>query len=180
MLFLSICHWTWIHNCSYLIFFFPGTGIKINQVDTLTSRGYDRLRISSRAIEAYLIQVSTLFLSESVSNIWCWIYSSDRFIAIFLLIFVCVTDIENRFLSRWSTSWKSCYWCWWINYLLRLWHDGGDKIFHPWEIARTVLFRLWEGCQKGLVSFIFAILAIFKASKIILANNYNLISLDCW
>lgn len=32
-------------------------GIKINQVDTLTSRGYDRLRISSRAIEAYLIQI---------------------------------------------------------------------------------------------------------------------------
>jgi len=53
-------------NLDYLFFsFFPGTGIKINQVDTLTSRGYDRLRISSRAIEAYLIQVSTLFLSES-------------------------------------------------------------------------------------------------------------------
>ncbi|KAL2316546.1 hypothetical protein Fmac_030422 [Flemingia macrophylla] len=32
-------------------------GIKINQVDTLTSRGYDRLRISSRATEAYLIQI---------------------------------------------------------------------------------------------------------------------------
>lgn len=26
-------------------------------MDTLTSRGYDRLRISSRAIEAYLIQI---------------------------------------------------------------------------------------------------------------------------
>ncbi|XP_058787206.1 protein ACTIVITY OF BC1 COMPLEX KINASE 7, chloroplastic isoform X1 [Vicia villosa] len=32
-------------------------GVKINQVDTLTSRGYDRDRISSRAIEAYLIQI---------------------------------------------------------------------------------------------------------------------------
>ncbi|CAJ2668333.1 unnamed protein product [Trifolium pratense] len=32
-------------------------GVKINQVDTLTSRGYDRLRISSHAIEAYLIQI---------------------------------------------------------------------------------------------------------------------------
>ncbi|KAF7827051.1 protein ACTIVITY OF BC1 COMPLEX KINASE 7, chloroplastic-like [Senna tora] len=32
-------------------------GIKINQVDTLTSRGYDRMQISSRAIEAYLIQI---------------------------------------------------------------------------------------------------------------------------
>ncbi|XP_057428942.1 protein ACTIVITY OF BC1 COMPLEX KINASE 7, chloroplastic [Lotus japonicus] len=32
-------------------------GIKINQIDTLTSRGYNRLRISSRAIEAYLIQI---------------------------------------------------------------------------------------------------------------------------
>ncbi|KAK7299818.1 hypothetical protein RJT34_10646 [Clitoria ternatea] len=32
-------------------------GIKINHVDTLTSRGYDRLRISSRATEAYLIQI---------------------------------------------------------------------------------------------------------------------------
>lgn len=40
--------------------FIPGTGIKIDQVDTLTSRGYDRLRISSRAIEAYLIQVHHL------------------------------------------------------------------------------------------------------------------------
>ncbi|RDX66476.1 Protein ACTIVITY OF BC1 COMPLEX KINASE 7, chloroplastic, partial [Mucuna pruriens] len=32
-------------------------GIKIDQVDTLTSRGYDRLRIASRATEAYLIQI---------------------------------------------------------------------------------------------------------------------------
>ncbi|XP_028802706.1 protein ACTIVITY OF BC1 COMPLEX KINASE 7, chloroplastic-like [Neltuma alba] len=32
-------------------------GIKINQVDALTSRGYDRMKISSRAIEAYLIQI---------------------------------------------------------------------------------------------------------------------------
>ncbi|XP_054819045.1 protein ACTIVITY OF BC1 COMPLEX KINASE 7, chloroplastic [Prosopis cineraria] len=32
-------------------------GVKINQVETLTSRGYDRLRISSHAIEAYLIQI---------------------------------------------------------------------------------------------------------------------------
>lgn len=40
--------------------YLPGTGVKINQVDTLTSRGYDRDRISSRAIEAYLIQVLNL------------------------------------------------------------------------------------------------------------------------
>lgn len=32
-------------------------GIKINQVDILDSRGYNRSRISSRAIEAYLIQI---------------------------------------------------------------------------------------------------------------------------
>ncbi|KAI9084622.1 hypothetical protein K1719_033404 [Acacia pycnantha] len=32
-------------------------GIKINQVDVLTSRGFDRMKISSRAIEAYLIQI---------------------------------------------------------------------------------------------------------------------------
>ncbi|KAI4308535.1 hypothetical protein L6164_031594 [Bauhinia variegata] len=32
-------------------------GIKINQVDTLTSSGYSRSRIASRAIEAYLIQI---------------------------------------------------------------------------------------------------------------------------
>ncbi|MED6205335.1 Protein ACTIVITY OF BC1 COMPLEX KINASE 7, chloroplastic [Stylosanthes scabra] len=32
-------------------------GIKINQVDVLTSRGCDPIRISSRAIEAYLIQI---------------------------------------------------------------------------------------------------------------------------
>ncbi|XWS75903.1 hypothetical protein CRYUN_Cryun01aG0131700 [Craigia yunnanensis] len=32
-------------------------GIKINQLDVLDSRGYNRSRISSRAIEAYLIQI---------------------------------------------------------------------------------------------------------------------------
>ncbi|XVE78297.1 hypothetical protein DITRI_Ditri13aG0133500 [Diplodiscus trichospermus] len=32
-------------------------GIKINQVDAIDSRGYNRSRISSRAIEAYLIQI---------------------------------------------------------------------------------------------------------------------------
>jgi len=46
--------------CYYIIelwFYFLKIGIKINEVDMLTSRGYDRLRISSRTIEAYLIQV---------------------------------------------------------------------------------------------------------------------------
>lgn len=42
------------------LIYFLGTGVKINQVDTLMSRGYDRDRISSRAIEAYLIQVLNL------------------------------------------------------------------------------------------------------------------------
>ncbi|KAK9284351.1 hypothetical protein L1049_023522 [Liquidambar formosana] len=32
-------------------------GIKINQVDVIDSRGYNRSRVSSRAIEAYLIQI---------------------------------------------------------------------------------------------------------------------------
>lgn len=36
-------------------------GVKINSLDMLDSRGYDRSRISSRAIEAYLIQVYDTF-----------------------------------------------------------------------------------------------------------------------
>jgi len=44
------------------------TGIKIDQVDTLTSRGYDRLRISSRATEAYLIQVHILIVTSAMLN----------------------------------------------------------------------------------------------------------------
>ncbi|KAH8489673.1 hypothetical protein H0E87_025051 [Populus deltoides] len=35
----------------------PSAGVKINHLDMLDSRGYDRSRISSRAIEAYLIQI---------------------------------------------------------------------------------------------------------------------------
>ena len=50
-------------NCSYFDFT-SETGIKINQVDMLTSRGYDPLRISSHAIEAYLIQVHNLNFSK--------------------------------------------------------------------------------------------------------------------
>lgn len=42
------------------LIYFLGTSVKINQVDTLMSRDYDRDRISSRAIEAYLIQVLNL------------------------------------------------------------------------------------------------------------------------
>lgn len=33
------------------------TGIKINRLDKLDARGYNRPQIASRAIEAYLIQV---------------------------------------------------------------------------------------------------------------------------
>lgn len=33
-------------------------GIKINKLDALAARGYNRSRIASRAIEAYLIQVN--------------------------------------------------------------------------------------------------------------------------
>ncbi|XWS31090.1 hypothetical protein CRYUN_Cryun23aG0047600 [Craigia yunnanensis] len=39
-------------------------GIKINQLDALDSRGYNHSRISSRAIEAYLIQASNIDLSQ--------------------------------------------------------------------------------------------------------------------
>lgn len=108
---------------------------------------------------------STLFFSEICSNLifFCWrsnLISDIKYIHLFgswqfldknvWLVFSCISDIENRFLSCWSTSWKSCYRCWWVNYLLWLWHDGGDKIFHPRTIAWTVLCCLWEGCQKGL------------------------------
>jgi len=48
------------HYTIELWFYILEIGIKINEVDMLTSRGYDLLRISSHTIEAYLIQVYIL------------------------------------------------------------------------------------------------------------------------
>lgn len=42
------------------------TGIKIDQLAALDSRGYNRSRISSRAVEAYLIQASKVDLSQMI------------------------------------------------------------------------------------------------------------------
>ncbi|KAK7258324.1 hypothetical protein RIF29_23897 [Crotalaria pallida] len=47
----------WDYTATKVLTLEYAPGIKINQLDTLTSRGYDQLRISSRAIEAYLIQI---------------------------------------------------------------------------------------------------------------------------
>ena len=42
------------------------TGIKINRKDMLDARGFNRSRISSHAIEAYLIQVKGHHLSNFI------------------------------------------------------------------------------------------------------------------
>ncbi|KAK8467659.1 hypothetical protein PHAVU_007G121568 [Phaseolus vulgaris] len=47
----------WDYTASKVLTLEYVPGIKINEVDMLTSRAYDRLRISSRTIEAYLIQI---------------------------------------------------------------------------------------------------------------------------
>ncbi|MED6106285.1 Protein ACTIVITY OF BC1 COMPLEX KINASE 7, chloroplastic, variant 2 [Stylosanthes scabra] len=51
-------------------------GIKINQVDVLTSRGCDPIRISSRAIEAYLIQIKS-FTRERLLELFYAVYEKD-------------------------------------------------------------------------------------------------------
>lgn len=44
-------------------------GIKINKLDALAARGYNRSRIASRAIEAYLIQVyKTIWLESFIKK----------------------------------------------------------------------------------------------------------------
>lgn len=45
-------------------------GIKINELNLLDSRGYSRSRISSRAIEAYLIQVRNSCLNDSFNYLF--------------------------------------------------------------------------------------------------------------
>ncbi|XP_061344109.1 protein ACTIVITY OF BC1 COMPLEX KINASE 7, chloroplastic-like [Gastrolobium bilobum] len=52
---VPLVYWDYTATKALTLEYVPG--IKINQVDTLTSSGYDILRISSRAIEAYLIQI---------------------------------------------------------------------------------------------------------------------------
>ncbi|KAL5148281.1 Protein ACTIVITY OF BC1 COMPLEX KINASE 7, chloroplastic [Glycine soja] len=47
----------WDYTASKVLTLEYAPGIKINEVDMLASRGYDRLRISSHTIEAYLIQI---------------------------------------------------------------------------------------------------------------------------
>ncbi|KAG2719591.1 hypothetical protein I3760_03G273000 [Carya illinoinensis] len=64
-------------------------GIKINRLDMIDSRGYNRSRISSRAIEAYLIQVRTFFRVEPTKMIYLLLISSTMtcVLVIFLLSF---------------------------------------------------------------------------------------------
>ncbi|KAG8489108.1 hypothetical protein CXB51_017025 [Gossypium anomalum] len=45
-------------------------GIKINQLDALDARGYNRSRISSRAIEAYLIQAKYNDNQQTTDQLW--------------------------------------------------------------------------------------------------------------
>lgn len=59
-----------------LVLRLPWTGIKINRLDMIDSRGYNRSRISSRAIEAYLIQVRTFFRVEPTKMIYLLLISS--------------------------------------------------------------------------------------------------------
>ncbi|XP_019435765.1 PREDICTED: uncharacterized protein LOC109342169 [Lupinus angustifolius] len=47
----------WDYTATKVLTLEYAPGIKINQLDSLTSRGYDQFKISSRAIEAYLIQI---------------------------------------------------------------------------------------------------------------------------
>ncbi|KAK4751078.1 hypothetical protein SAY87_004560 [Trapa incisa] len=47
----------WDYTASKVLTLEYAPGIKINQLEMIDSRGYDRSRISSRAIEAYLIQI---------------------------------------------------------------------------------------------------------------------------
>ncbi|XP_010551963.1 PREDICTED: uncharacterized protein LOC104822435 [Tarenaya hassleriana] len=47
----------WEYTASKVLTLEYVPGVKINKLDTLDSRGYDRSRIASRAIEAYLIQI---------------------------------------------------------------------------------------------------------------------------
>ncbi|XP_031404491.1 protein ACTIVITY OF BC1 COMPLEX KINASE 7, chloroplastic-like isoform X1 [Punica granatum] len=47
----------WDYTASKVLTLEYVPGVKINRLDMLDSRGYDRSRISSRAIEAYLIQI---------------------------------------------------------------------------------------------------------------------------
>lgn len=118
-------------------------GVKINKLDTLAARGYNRSRIASRAIEAYLIQVNNntaklLFKSVSFS-FWFETY----------VYALAVLDTQNGLLSCGSTPRESCNWCRWINHILWLWHDGRDKNIYSEEIAWSLLFCIWKRCKKG-------------------------------
>jgi hypothetical protein len=114
-------------------------GIKINQVDMLDSRGYNRIQIASQAIEAYLIQVKTLFLPYHTMSCMPLIL-----ISVFQFPASISSDTWNWFLSCRSSSWKSFYWCGWSStHLLWFWNDGRNKIFHSGETASTFLCCLW-------------------------------------
>lgn len=109
----------------------------------IDGRGYSRSRISSRAIEAYLIQVIVFLI--------CFLSSLFPVLNITDCIFYSVSDTKDWFLSRWSASGKSCYWCRWSPHILWLWYDGRNQEFYERATIRSFLFRLWEGCKKGLV-----------------------------
>ena len=61
------------------------------------------------------------------------------------------TDIEDRILPCWSSSWKPCCRQGWFSNILRFWNDGWDKIIHSGEITLPVLFCVWEGCKQGII-----------------------------
>lgn len=69
-------------------------------------------------------------------------------------------DTENGVLPCWPAPRESRHWCGWDDHLLRFWHDGGDKVFHPREVAWTLLLRVRERCKKGLL---FILKSIWKA-----------------
>ena len=53
------------------------TGIKINRRDMLDARGFNRSRIASHAIEAYLIQVKGHLLSNFDKTWTLWLVPCD-------------------------------------------------------------------------------------------------------
>lgn len=128
-------------------------GVKITQLDVLDSKGFNRSRIASRAIEAYLIQVYSNYASR-------WLVNTINFYLLFYLYnhltnFEFIkwnSDFENRFLSCGPSSWKSRCWCGWSYHLLWLWNDGRHQILYSSEIARSFLCSLWERCKKGSIS----------------------------
>ena len=89
-----------------------------------------------------LMHLSYCLINISLNFLYDWIIFSG---------FAHISDTKNGFLSCWSSSRKPCHWCWWSNYLLWLWYDGRNQIFHTGEIAWTFLCNLWKRCKKGLL-----------------------------